>query len=614
MTGVEFDPSLDSTIPLQDAYGNIVIAITLFSGDHGYSFRALSARMLMESLEDNLRKTKRLVEEILLRMKELNLNKVRIWRHQCKHLRLKFQLTVRMVMERLSTMVEERAIHKIGYAWQNPHTLEFLCSKLISSLLEGEALLLFCGNCHNRAAFALSSPFLTCPSRFALVLRELDWTVDFFVAFEKFYVHGYIPFDDWEWCDGVMESSESDGHLQADDREALQLSLKKKTRNHFWSRNDSREKREEIWRTRLDGCNFPACLWIDHLDFKDVEHLAGGGSSRVVVHKSKWLGEPMTVSMFSDVDEEFLVGEATLLAKVQHPNVVELMGCGFKDARGFLVTELMEQDLESLICQRSHGHRPPFELPVAIDIALQIVEAMIHFRECRVIHRDLKPSNCLTSPKYVQKFSHVPVYYTVKLTGFGTVKSQDYNFSCYMAPELAVEEPATWSADVYSFGMTCYRIFTGRDPCTELAAVQGSSQRPFIPPECPTDVKVLIERCWRQRPGDRPSFHDIRKVLWRCKVDAFLLLPGDAHNLDMGLLVTERDKLLTEFKCLLSELSREPSLAPASGLETLQAIVAKLAGNAYHSDRCIDVYQTIRGSLCDGALQVSIDSCFFNNV
>ena len=199
----------------------------------------------------------------------------------------------------------------------------------------------------------------------------------------------------------------------------------------------------------------------------------------------------MAVSVFRDVSEDAVRDEASLLARVQHPNVVEFLGYGYKDddhrPEVVLVTELMDQDLDSLILSKlkSHGsgesssRRPPFEFLVAVDIALQIVEAMIHLHECGVMHRDLKPGNCMTRPKFrkssstLRGFEGILDYYTVKLIDFGTSKlrGEDSYFhsgrrgtTSYMAPEVWAGKGSgyTWSADVYSFGVTCYEIFTGR--------------------------------------------------------------------------------------------------------------------------------------------------------
>lgn len=106
-----------------------------------------------------------------------------------------------------------------------------------------------------------------------------------------------------------------------------------------------------------------------------------------------------------------------------------------------------------------------------------------------------------------------------------------------------------------------------------------------------------------------------------------MLLAGEAHELDGGLLATALGKLEREFKRLLDEQSCSihlpDQMAPREGesptssseldylvpyspevLQRLQVIITKLAGNA-HYNRCIDAYQDARGALCDEGLQVS---------
>lgn len=573
---------LDRAVSLTDLYDNS--EITIFrSVDNTYSFQTLSNRQLTERVTETLSS----IKKCLLRMDMLS-KKVRIWHNQCEHLLDKYRGNGNIVVQVLDAL-----IMVIGGVDFIPASLvNFICSQLICCMLEGEALLLFCSgiDSYTKAAFALSSPppFVPTFSRFSSVLRELDWTLDFICRLEHHFYLRYNLFDNWEWCEkqrrlvskipdksainfGVLEEDglEADGKRQIDDREALQTSLALKN-SWFWARNEFRDKLKAIWRKRLlppsnapGPDSVPDCFWIDNPDFKYVEHIGGGGFK--LVDKCKWLGETVAVAIERNISKQQLVAEAGLIARVQHANVVGLMGCAYKEdemnnAKGFFVTELMEQDLESLIRHQqrvSLGFETtmeggPFHLSVAVDIALQIVEAMIHLKDCGVIHRDLKPSNCLVSPKFSKSSlplsSEVPMYYTVKLTDFGTSKmrGQDSFFhtrklgtASYMAPELhgRSEEqwPYTWSADVYSFGMTCYKIFTGKDPfenntLRDVSAIVWEGKRPMFPSGCSRPLKRLIESCWAQNPAARPDFQDIREYLWQLKLSIWakpLPLPCD---------------------------------------------------------------------------------------
>jgi hypothetical protein len=448
--------------------------------------------------------TKQVVQEILSRMEKLWMeNKVMIWHKQCDHLLERYREGVAMKVRVLDALYAAEGGPILSL---DVYLVKFICSTLIRCMLEGEASLLFCSEKDNytKAAFALSSPRPPSRmtfSRFGLVLRELDWTVDFIRCIGQQYVDGKrLSFDDWKWCakscrpvliqDVLVtdeETLEADGRQQAQDQEAFLNAVNSKPHSSSSAFNlDNRGKLEAIWSQRLaitsllsEPDSLADCFWIDNPDsFEYVDHLSNGAFK--VVDKRKWLGEMVAVALSQGYPKQQLITEAGLLARVQHPNVVELLGCAFKEdvgekSRSFLVTELMEQDLESLIRQqlrRNDGSEtyqgPPFALAVAVDIALQIVEAMVHVRECKVIHRDLKPGNCLVSPEFRQDsllgLDDVPMYYTVKLIDFGTSKLRGPENSyfltktgttIYMAPELSAKMPYTWSADVWSFGMTC---------------------------------------------------------------------------------------------------------------------------------------------------------------
>jgi serine/threonine protein kinase len=196
------------------------------------------------------------------------------------------------------------------------------------------------------------------------------------------------------------------------------------------------------------------------------------------------------------------------------------------------VTELMERNLRSLINSRRSipGRNFPFDLPVSIDIVLQIAEALVHVHECGVIYRDLKAENCLVNGKGDG--------YVVKLTDFGEsklrcsemgshFKTRNKGSRAWMAPEVMGnekdEQNYTWSADVYSFGMTCYEVFTGEKPFGDITLIDlkrrvCAGHRPEIPDDCPRDLAKLMRKCWAHNPSDRPTFKDIQKGLWDFKL------------------------------------------------------------------------------------------------
>jgi len=91
----------------------------------------------------------------------------------------------------------------------------------------------------------------------------------------------------------------------------------------------------------------------------------------------------------------------------------------------------------------------------------------------------------------------------------------------WMAPEvIASARQFSKKADVYSYGVICWELFTGTDPCPEDMAhinlankVLHEEWRPTIPENVPYVWTQLIQQCWAQRPDSRPSFTEILGIL-----------------------------------------------------------------------------------------------------
>lgn len=123
----------------------------------------------------------------------------------------------------------------------------------------------------------------------------------------------------------------------------------------------------------------------------------------------------------------------------------------------------------------------------------------------------------------------------MKLADFGTSKFQPNSHyvtpklgtRAYMAPEILTTikgdnngiktyQGYTWKADVYSFGITCSEILTGKRPFNRYPL---GGERPPLPDSIPSSLKSLIEDCWNTDPKKRPDVWEIRERLWQCRLD-----------------------------------------------------------------------------------------------
>jgi serine/threonine protein kinase len=124
----------------------------------------------------------------------------------------------------------------------------------------------------------------------------------------------------------------------------------------------------------------------------------GSGSFGTVL-KCTFLGVEASAKLWKTncINKEAAEKEASLFSKLRHPNVVQFIGYGVKESQPVIVSELMSTDLRRYLDEnkKNAGEGPPLPLLVAMNILLQIAEAMNYLHENGVMHSDLKAKNVL---------------------------------------------------------------------------------------------------------------------------------------------------------------------------------------------------------------------------
>jgi serine/threonine-protein kinase len=161
--------------------------------------------------------------------------------------------------------------------------------------------------------------------------------------------------------------------------------------------------------------------------------------------------------------------EAKLLASLNHPNIAAIYGLAESDQTRFLVLELVEG--ETLAERIAVGALPVED---ALNIALQIAEALESAHERGVIHRDLKPSNIKVTPEgkvkvldfglakaFAGNDSSSTLSNSPTLTMNATQQGVILGTAAYMAPEQARGKKVDHRSDIWSFGCVLYEMLTG---------------------------------------------------------------------------------------------------------------------------------------------------------
>jgi predicted Ser/Thr protein kinase len=230
-----------------------------------------------------------------------------------------------------------------------------------------------------------------------------------------------------------------------------------------------------------------------------LSELGSGGFGRVYRARHGELGWERAVKVATD--PEFvrqLRREGEVLARLRHPRIVEVFDMNTSHDPPYVVMEYVEGgDLRHLL------EGGPLPVARAVEIMLDVLEALEHAHSHGVIHRDIKPANILLDREgraKVSDFGLGRVVEEVSRSGgrVGSVRSGSGDSAGtlkYMSPEQLDPERLRGErldhrSDLYSVGLVLYEMLTGRFP---------AGIRPPMPsevrPDLPTALDAIFAGC-----------------------------------------------------------------------------------------------------------------------
>ncbi|XP_031491274.1 cysteine-rich receptor-like protein kinase 43 [Nymphaea colorata] len=182
--------------------------------------------------------------------------------------------------------------------------------------------------------------------------------------------------------------------------------------------------------------------------------------------------------------------EAELLSRVQHRNVVNLLGYCTEGVEPILVYEYVHNEsLDKHLFDPQK--RSKLDWPKRLDIIHGVARGLLYLHQgahCRIIHRDIKAGNILLDERWQPKISDFGMARLFPEDGKTHVNTRVAGTNGYMAPEYVMHGDLSERADVFSFGVVVLEIISGK---------KNSTFQPLPEAQC------LLEWVWRLFKKDR---------------------------------------------------------------------------------------------------------------
>ncbi|MEO5349290.1 MAG: protein kinase [Magnetococcus sp. YQC-3] len=291
--------------------------------------------------------------------------------------------------------------------------------------------------------------------------------------------------------------------------------------------------------------------------------LGAGATAKVYEGVHRHLGQPVAIKMlnhalvYDDLFRERFQGEARIIARLHHPNILHVYDTEQVHGTFFIIMEkLSGSDLKKMLKQVTR-----FSVKEASLIVYQVASALQYAHQQGILHRDVKLANCF-------------------MTETGQVKLMDFGLSCsravaettgiegspeYLAPEIIQGKPPDERSDIYALGIMAFALLVGHTPFAAR-----------------TMREVLINQLRKPLP-------DLKKLLPEA--------PGRLLQFIQGALVKDPDQRLTDWPTIFSLLERRRSgktvepgarpmdhphavvvLCPPADLPTLREALQALSG------------------------------------
>lgn len=211
--------------------------------------------------------------------------------------------------------------------------------------------------------------------------------------------------------------------------------------------------------------------------------------------------------------------EARAVAKLRHPNIVQVFDFDTVDDQPYLVMEYISGPSLSKYLAALHARSGRLELPLVNRLLTGVANALQYAHESGVVHRDVKPGNILLTSRSLQIIpgETMPLDFEPVLTDFGLVRfldsarqttvGQTAGTPAYISPEQAMGITTDGRTDIYSLGIVLYEMLSGKVPfdgeTTMSVLLKHLNEAPPPIPGLSPNLQAVLDRALAKHAEDR---------------------------------------------------------------------------------------------------------------